>query len=99
MNKDAESYSSNGIGVGQFNGSSGKYGVNGDRRMKAALAIYAVEMKEGGDDFDHPMRLVCSLGSALRLLPKNAAFPLEAFPQRKPKRSGSRWTTCGPPPL
>jgi hypothetical protein len=28
MKQDAEAYSSNGIGAGQFNGSSGKYGLN-----------------------------------------------------------------------
>jgi hypothetical protein len=27
MKQDAEAYSSNGIGAGQFNGSSGKYGL------------------------------------------------------------------------
>jgi hypothetical protein len=28
MKQDAEAYSSNGIGAGQFNGSSGKYGLS-----------------------------------------------------------------------
>jgi hypothetical protein len=35
MKQDAEAYSSNGIGAGQFNGSSGKYGLK--RRIPMAL--------------------------------------------------------------
>jgi hypothetical protein len=51
--------------------------INNDRRMKAALSLYAREMKKSGFDYTHPDQVEPDIRSRLAALTDNERIPVE----------------------